>query len=60
MRIYVIMAHPDDAEIDRAMSGNLCRCGMYARVKKAIKQVASTDTGLQTPDLGEQQEVQNG
>jgi aerobic-type carbon monoxide dehydrogenase small subunit (CoxS/CutS family) len=51
---------PDDAEIDRAMSGNLCRCGMYARVKKAIKVVASTDIDLQTPDPGEEQEVQNG
>ena len=51
---------PDDTEIDRAMSGNLCRCGMYARVKKAIKKVASTEIGLQTPDLREEQEVQNG
>jgi hypothetical protein len=33
---------------------------MYARVKKAIKVVASTDIDLQTPDPGEEQEVQNG
>ncbi len=28
--------HPTDAEIDAAMSGNLCRCGTYPRIRKAI------------------------
>ncbi|HEY6952917.1 MAG TPA: (2Fe-2S)-binding protein [Bacteroidota bacterium] len=28
--------HPTDAEINDAMSGNLCRCGTYNRVRKAI------------------------
>ena len=28
--------NPDDAEIDAAMSGNLCRCGTYPRIRKAI------------------------
>ena len=28
--------NPSDAEIDAAMSGNICRCGTYARVKAAI------------------------
>jgi isoquinoline 1-oxidoreductase alpha subunit len=28
---------PSDEEIDRAMSGNLCRCGTYDRIKKAIR-----------------------
>jgi isoquinoline 1-oxidoreductase alpha subunit len=32
---------PSDAEIDRAMSGNICRCGTYADIKEAIKQAAS-------------------
>ena len=32
---------PSDAEIDRAMSGNICRCGTYADIKQAIKQAAS-------------------
>ncbi|MGH7317135.1 MAG: (2Fe-2S)-binding protein [Candidatus Rokuibacteriota bacterium] len=32
---------PTDAEIDEAMSGNICRCGTYGRVRAAIKQVAS-------------------
>ena len=31
---------PSDTEINRAMSGNLCRCGTYDRIRKAIKQVA--------------------
>lgn len=31
---------PDDQAIDRAMSGNVCRCGMYGRIRAAIKQVA--------------------
>ena len=36
---------PSDQEIDAAMSGNVCRCGMYGRIKSAIKQVAaSTDS----------------
>ena len=33
--------NPSDAEIDAAMSGNICRCGMYGRIKKAIKSVSS-------------------
>ena len=32
--------NPDDADIDRAMSGNLCRCGTYPRIRKAIKLAA--------------------
>jgi isoquinoline 1-oxidoreductase alpha subunit len=32
--------HPTDAEIDAAMSGNLCRCGTYTRIRQAIHQVA--------------------
>ncbi|HEY6772869.1 MAG TPA: (2Fe-2S)-binding protein [Oxalicibacterium sp.] len=34
--------HPTDEEIDAAMSGNLCRCGTYTRIRAAIKQAAST------------------
>lgn len=30
-------ANPDDAEIESAMVGNICRCGTYGRIKKAIK-----------------------
>jgi len=31
---------PTDAQIDEAMSGNLCRCGTYNRIKSAIKAAA--------------------
>lgn len=33
---------PTDDDIDSAMQGNICRCGTYPRIKKAIKQAAST------------------
>ena len=33
--------NPTDAEIIAAMSGNLCRCGTYERIKVAIKQAAA-------------------
>jgi isoquinoline 1-oxidoreductase subunit alpha len=36
-------AHPTDADIDEAMSGNICRCGTYVRIRQAIKQAASTN-----------------
>jgi isoquinoline 1-oxidoreductase alpha subunit len=32
--------HPTDADIDDAMSGNICRCGTYSRIREAIKQAA--------------------
>ncbi|MBT2305530.1 (2Fe-2S)-binding protein [Variovorax paradoxus] len=31
---------PSDADIDQAMSGNVCRCGTYARIREAIKQAS--------------------
>ena len=38
---------PDDAAIDNAMSGVLCRCGTYTRIRKAIKRAAryAAETG---------------
>jgi isoquinoline 1-oxidoreductase subunit alpha len=33
--------NPDDADIDAAMAGNICRCGTYVRIRAAIKQAAS-------------------
>jgi isoquinoline 1-oxidoreductase alpha subunit len=33
---------PSEREIDEAMSGNLCRCGTYARIRVAIKDAAKT------------------
>ncbi len=35
---------PSDAEIDAAMSGNICRCGTYTRIRQAIHQAAQTAT----------------
>lgn len=32
--------HPNDAQIDAAMSGNICRCGTYPRIRAAIKVAA--------------------
>jgi isoquinoline 1-oxidoreductase alpha subunit len=32
--------NPSDADIDAAMSGNICRCGTYSRIKAAIKDAA--------------------
>jgi isoquinoline 1-oxidoreductase alpha subunit len=32
--------HPDDAQIDAAMAGNICRCGTYVRIREAIKKAA--------------------
>lgn len=32
--------HPSDADIDAAMSGNICRCGTYKRIREAIKSAA--------------------
>ena len=33
--------HPTDTDIDDAMSGNICRCGTYVRIREAIKQAAN-------------------
>ena len=32
--------HPSDSDIDNAMSGNICRCGTYVRIREAIKLAA--------------------
>jgi isoquinoline 1-oxidoreductase subunit alpha len=36
--------NPTDADIDGAMSGNICRCGTYPRIRAAIKHAASAPT----------------
>ena len=33
---------PSDSDIDKAMAGNICRCGTYPRIRAAIKQAAGT------------------
>jgi len=39
---------PTDADIDRAMNGNLCRCGTYLRIRQAIQQAATGPRPTQT------------
>ena len=34
--------HPTDADIDEAMSGNVCRCGTYSRIREAVKDAAAS------------------
>ncbi len=46
--------NPDDAAIDSAMSGNICRCGMYGRIRNAIKRGAKVVNNF---DPNQQQEV---
>ena len=43
MSAAALLAHnaaPTDADIDLAMRGNICRCGTYARIRRAIKRAA--------------------
>jgi len=45
---------PSDADIDRAMAGNICRCGTYPRIRKSIKRAALAIDVLQSePDSNE-------
>jgi isoquinoline 1-oxidoreductase alpha subunit len=38
--LLAVTPHPDDADIDAAMAGNICRCGTYLRIRAAIKRAA--------------------
>jgi isoquinoline 1-oxidoreductase alpha subunit len=40
--LLAVNASPTEAEIDTAMQGNICRCGTYQRIKKAIVEAADT------------------
>jgi isoquinoline 1-oxidoreductase alpha subunit len=37
--------NPTDQDIDRAMAGNICRCGTYQRIRAAIKSAATSQRG---------------
>jgi aerobic-type carbon monoxide dehydrogenase small subunit (CoxS/CutS family) len=37
--------HPTDAEVDSAMSGNICRCGCYQRIRSGIRRAAEIAAG---------------
>src|ERR1700675_3401493 len=48
MSAAALLAHtaePSDADIDTAMSGNLCRCGTYQRIRAAIHRAARLKAG---------------
>ena len=38
--IIEMVPEPTDADIDQGMSGNICRCGTYVRIREAIKEAA--------------------
>jgi isoquinoline 1-oxidoreductase alpha subunit len=38
-------ANPSDTDIDNAMSGNICRCGTYLRIRRAIRIAADAKEG---------------
>jgi isoquinoline 1-oxidoreductase alpha subunit len=38
--LLAVTPHPDDADIDAAMTGNICRCASYTRIRAAIKLAA--------------------
>jgi isoquinoline 1-oxidoreductase alpha subunit len=42
---------PSDADIDAAMSGNICRCGMYGRIKSAIKRASESLQSSSTSEI---------
>jgi isoquinoline 1-oxidoreductase alpha subunit len=51
-------SNPDDAAINAAMSGNICRCGMYGRIRKAIKRAAGESVvGVFDPKANATQEA---
>jgi aerobic-type carbon monoxide dehydrogenase small subunit (CoxS/CutS family) len=49
-------SNPSDAEIDAAMSGNICRCATYTRIKRAIKSAAANMNGTAFYNAAEQGE----
>jgi isoquinoline 1-oxidoreductase alpha subunit len=40
---------PTDTDIDEAMSGNICRCGTYIRIRRAIHRAAEMAAEKRTP-----------
>jgi aerobic-type carbon monoxide dehydrogenase small subunit (CoxS/CutS family) len=45
---------PTDDQIDEAMSGNLCRCGVYGRIRTAIRRAAELKTAASGPQTAVQ------
>jgi isoquinoline 1-oxidoreductase alpha subunit len=42
IRLLSEVRQPTDGDIDRAMDGNICRCGTYGRIRQAIHRAAQT------------------
>jgi isoquinoline 1-oxidoreductase alpha subunit len=40
--LLAVKPNPNDADINSAMAGNICRCGTYVRIRAAIKQAANS------------------
>ena len=43
-------ARPSDDDIDQAMTGNICRCGTYPRIREAIKHAVQAPASAKTGD----------
>ena len=55
MSAHALLANtssPTDEDIDQAMSGNICRCGTYSRIKKGIKLAAEELAAESTVNMG--------
>ncbi len=42
--LLTVNSHPSDSDIEQAMSGNICRCGTYSRIRAAIKTAAQNSS----------------
>ena len=49
--------NPSDADIDAAMSGNICRCATYSRIRQAIKDAAAKMNGTAFYDAAQTGEI---
>ncbi len=52
--------NPSDEQINQAMSGNVCRCGMYSRIRSAIKKAAPGKVAIFDPKAVAGEDVQHG
>jgi isoquinoline 1-oxidoreductase alpha subunit len=43
--LLAVNKNPSDEDIDNALSGNICRCGTYTRIRKAVRRAAAEMRG---------------
>lgn len=48
--LFLRTPHPSDEEIERAMSGNICRCGAYVKIREAARALAGRPGALSRVD----------